>query len=106
MSKAAKSSESGAVTAEFMLLIPWLMVFLATSIGIFQIGLKQLELTHSAGQIARLVARSDELLLPEEFESVPFDVELMEDAGLVCAELADPVWRFLEARACAPSLGS
>lgn len=88
-----------------MLLVPWLMVFLAASIGVFQIGLRQLELSNTASQLSRLVARSQELTIPQEFEGLQFDVELLEESGLICAELADPTWRFLEAKACAPSLG-
>lgn len=100
-----KSSDAGAVTAEFMLLVPWLMVFLAVSLGLFQLGLKQLEALALSQQISRLVARSEVLEIPMEYSKTEFDVELHESEGLICANLSYPGVSFISSLACSPDLG-
>ena len=51
----AFSNEKGAVTAEFMMLFPTLLLALAGAIGLFQLGLARLELS----QLAFYQARSE-----------------------------------------------
>jgi Flp pilus assembly protein TadG len=50
------SSEKGAVTAEFMLLLPALALLLASALGLFQLGLERMSLEVSAFEIARAKA--------------------------------------------------
>jgi Flp pilus assembly protein TadG len=49
-------SDKGAVTAEFMLLLPALILLLAGGIGMFQLGLQRIALEVSAFEITRAVA--------------------------------------------------
>jgi hypothetical protein len=100
-----KHSEAGVVTAEFMLLVPWLMVFLGVSLGLFQLGLKQLEVVALSQQISRLVARTEVLEIPTEYSKTEFDVELQQSEGLICATVSYPGASFISSLACSPDLG-
>lgn len=98
-------SSDGSVTAEFMILIPWLLGLLALSLGMFRIGLMQIEASSTAHQIARLVARSDSLEVPPQFQETSWDINLLDQGDQVCVELIEPQFPLIEAKACAPSLG-
>ena len=50
------NSEKGAVTAEFMLLLPALLVLLAAALSLFQLGLERIALETKTFEIARSVA--------------------------------------------------
>lgn len=105
MSAFSLRSESGAVTAEFMILVPWLLGLVALALGMFRIGLLQLEATSNAHQISRLAARADSLGVPQEFKDLSWQIDITSEAGLVCAKVRDPEFPLVEALACSPSLG-
>jgi hypothetical protein len=67
----AFSDQKGAVTAEFMLLFPTVVLALAGFLGIFQLGLAQMELARNAFTQARqLSINGSSLPMPEvSFES-------------------------------------
>jgi Flp pilus assembly protein TadG len=62
------SSEKGAVTAEFMLLLPALALLLASALAIFQLGLDRISLEVSAFEIARANAIGFEQEIETELE--------------------------------------
>ncbi len=105
MSRSSFTSESGSATAEFMILVPWLMVLVGLALGLFKLGLTELEITSQAHQIARLVSRTDSLQVPSEFEKSEYDIEILELDGKVCATVTVPALPAARARACSPSLG-
>lgn len=88
-----------------MILIPWLLGLVALALGMFRIGLLQIEATETAHQIARLAARADSLQVPAEFEDSAWDLEIEEAEAMVCVLVSQPELPLIEARACAPSLG-
>lgn len=98
-------SERGSVTAEFMILVPWLIAMVALALGLFRLGLSQLEVTSQAHQIARLVSRADSLEVPIEFDKSQYDIEISQLEGKVCALVIDPKLPRVGAKACSPSLG-
>jgi Flp pilus assembly protein TadG len=55
------SSQKGAVTAEFMLLFPTVVLALAGILGVFQLGLTQLQLSREAFTQARQLAIGNQL---------------------------------------------
>lgn len=52
--------ERGAVTAEFVIAMPALLLVLALSIGSIALATQRLTLTAAAGEVARLEARGDQ----------------------------------------------
>jgi Flp pilus assembly protein TadG len=58
----AFSSQKGAVTAEFMLLFPTVVLALAGILGVFQLGLTQLQLSRDAFSQARQIAIGNQLV--------------------------------------------
>jgi hypothetical protein len=105
MSQSKFSGDEGSVTAEFMILIPWLLGLVALALGMFRIGILQIEATATAHQISRLAARADSLEVPMEFQETAWDVDLVQEPGLICALVTEASLDWVEARACAPSLG-
>lgn len=97
--------DQGSVTAEFMILIPWLLGLVALALGMFRIGILQIEATATAHQISRLAARADSLEVPREYQETAWDVDLVQELGLICALVTETTFDLVEARACAPSLG-
>jgi hypothetical protein len=79
------------------------MVLVGLALGLFKLGLTELEITSQAHQIARLVSRTDSLQVPSEFEKSEYDIEILELDGKVCATVTAPA--LPAARACYPSLG-
>jgi len=75
----AFSDEKGAVTAEFMLLLPAAVLGLAGFLAIFQLGLVRIEISQLAFFQARLWSIGNEDL---DFEGVSFSSEL--DGQLLC----------------------
>lgn len=65
------SDQKGAVTAEFMLLFPTVVLALAGILGVFQLGVAQLELARNAFTQARQLSINGSMLpIPEStFES-------------------------------------
>jgi hypothetical protein len=65
------SNQKGAVTAEFMLLFPTVVLGLAGILGVFQLGLAQMELARNAfTQVRQLSINGAMLPMPEStFES-------------------------------------
>lgn len=88
-----------------MILVPWLLAMVALALGLFKLGLTELELTSQAHQIARLISRSETLEVPSEFEKSEYDTEIVQLEGKVCVKLTDPALPAVGARACSPSLG-
>jgi hypothetical protein len=91
----AFSSEKGAVTAEFMLLFPTLMLALAGILGVFQLGLTQLQLARDAFTQTRLLAIGHPL---ERLEDTSYKVT--ESGKWVCVTASKKLLIELEAQAC------
>ncbi len=91
----AFSSDRGAVTAEFMLLFPTLVLALAGILGVFQLGLTQLQLSRDAFSQARQLAIGNSIAqLPgTTFES-------QELGKWVCVTASKKLFIDLEAQAC------
>ena len=59
MGRRASPNDRGAVTAEFVLVLPAVLIVLALIIGSILLAAQQLTLTSAAGDVARLEARGD-----------------------------------------------
>ncbi|QKJ25631.1 hypothetical protein HRU87_05545 [Aquiluna borgnonia] len=75
------SEDRGAVTAEFMLLFPTVIVALAGALTVFQLGLDRLELSRLAFFQARSLAIGGELSSVEGVRFTPSD-----DGRMLCVE--------------------
>ena len=95
------SDQKGAVTAEFMLLFPTVVLALAGVLGVFQLGVVQLELTRDAFTQARQLSIHGSLLpiAGAEFKS-------FRQGQLVCVVAQKRLAIDLEARACLFQHGS
>jgi hypothetical protein len=95
------SDQKGAVTAEFMLLFPNVVLALAGVLGVFQLGVAQLELTRDAFTQARQLSINESLLPIEgaQFKSY-------RDGKLVCVNAQKRLAIDLEATACLFQQGS
>jgi Flp pilus assembly protein TadG len=89
------SSQKGAVTAEFMLLFPTVVLALAGILGVFQLGLAQLQLSREAFSQARHLAIGNEL-----GERLGSTFEVSEEGKWVCVTATKQLLLELEARAC------
>ena len=94
------SSQKGAVTAEFMLLFPTVVLALAGTLGVFQLGVAQLSLSREAFLQAR------QLALGNALEASP-GVSLTEsvEGRYVCVSAFKKLFIELEAEACLPKHG-
>lgn len=95
------SDQKGAVTAEFMLLFPTVVLALAGVLGVFQLGVAQLELTRDAFTQARQLSMKESLL---PIEGVEF--KSYRDGQLVCVVAQKKLAIDLEATACLFQHGS
>ena len=89
------SDQKGAVTAEFMLLFPTVVLALAGVLGVFQLGVAQLELTRDAFTQARHFSIKGSLL---PIEGVEF--QSYRDGQLACVVAQKRFAIELEAKAC------
>ena len=94
------SSQKGAVTAEFMLLFPTVVLALAGTLGVFQLGVAQLSLSREAFLQARELAIGNE---PEASPGVSLTERL--DGRFVCVNAVKKLMFTLEAEACLPKHG-
>lgn len=94
------SSQKGAVTAEFMLLFPTVVLALAGTLGVFQLGVAQLSLSREAFLQAR------QLAIGNDPEASP-DVSLTErlDGRFVCVSAVRNYLFELKAEVCLPKHG-
>ena len=89
------------MTAEFMLLFPTVVLALAGVLGVFQLGVAQLELTRDAFTQARQLSINRSLL---PIESAQF--KSFRQGQLVCVVAQKRIAIDLEARACLLQHGS
>jgi hypothetical protein len=89
------SDQKGAVTAEFMLLFPTIVLALAGVLGVFQLGVAQLELSRDAFTSARQISIGGTLTPVEGVE-----VHSYRDGQLVCVIAQKKIAIELEASAC------
>ncbi len=91
----AFSSERGSVTAEFMLLFPTLVLALAGILGVFQLGLTQLQLSREAFSQAR------ELAIGNQLAKLPgTSFEVTESGNWICVTASRKLLIEVEAEAC------
>ncbi|HEY7854158.1 MAG TPA: hypothetical protein VIB80_03470 [Aquiluna sp.] len=89
------TSEKGAVTAEFMLLLPALLVLLTAALGLFQLGLERISLEVQTFEAARAMAIGFEPELREEVT-----VSHNQDGRFLCVTLVKNGLVDLEATRC------
>jgi Flp pilus assembly protein TadG len=89
------SSDRGAVTAEFMLLLPALLFLLAATLGIFQIGLERIWLEVRAFEAARTAAIGFTALAAENLE-----IQVREEGRFRCVTVSKTGLLRLEATRC------
>ncbi len=89
------SSDKGAVTAEFMLLFPTLVLALAGILGVFQLGLTQLQLSREAFSLARELAVGNQLTA---LAGTSFEVT--ESGRWICVTTSRKLLFEVEAEAC------
>jgi len=95
------SDQKGAVTAEFMLLFPTVVLALTGVLGVFQLGVAQLELSRDAFTLARQLSIGGSLTPVEGIE-----VHSYREGQLVCVIAQKKIAFGLEARACLFQHGS
>ena len=95
------SDQKGAVTAEFMLLFPTVVLALAGVLGVFQLGVAQLELTRDVFTQARQLSINRSLLPIEDAQFKSY-----RDGQLICVVGQKRLAIDLEARACLFQHGS
>jgi Flp pilus assembly protein TadG len=89
------SNQKGAVTAEFMLLFPTLVLTLAGILGVFQLGLAQLQLSGAAFAQARHLSIGNQRL---EIPGTTFQV--VESGRWVCVTATKSFIFDLEVESC------
>jgi hypothetical protein len=89
------TSEKGAVTAEFMLLLPGLVLLFAISLSSFSLALSKVQLEVSAFEIAREQAIGIKPLVP-----AGVSLQLETEGRLSCAKLTKQGLFPLTARTC------
>jgi Flp pilus assembly protein TadG len=89
------SSEKGAVTAEFMLLLPGLALLLAAALGMFQMGLDRIALEVSAFEASRASAIGFEPEVPDGAELTRY-----QEGRFQCVRLAKSQLVPLTATSC------
>ena len=92
------SSDKGAVTAEFMLITPALILAVATLLGLFPIGLSAIKLEVEAMQLARLHGYGLDLSEPEGY-----DLEIYSQGRIECVRLRNS--SLMESEYCVIPLG-
>ena len=91
---AAAKKESGTVTAELVLTLPAVLLVIAFVVGTMSIQLQRMQLVSAASEIARAIAREEQIALVEQLvselgEQIVF--EFFEEDGLVCVILKSGV---------------
>jgi hypothetical protein len=89
------TSDKGAVTAEFMLLLPALLVLLASGLGLFQVGLDRIALEVQGFEVARAVAIGLGPEIPDGHEMTTFS-----EGRLTCVLLTQESFPNLETKRC------
>lgn len=92
------SSDKGAVTAEFMLITPALILAVATLLGLFPLGLSAIKLEVEAMQLARLHGYGLDLSKPEGY-----DLEIYSQGRIECVRLRNS--SLMESEYCVIPLG-
>ena len=95
------SDQKGAVTAEFMLLFPTVVLALAGVLGVFQLGLAQLELTRDAFTQARQISINRS---PLQIQGAK--IQSFREGQLVCVVAQKTLAIDLEAKVCLFQHGS
>jgi hypothetical protein len=95
------SDQKGAVTAEFMLLFPTVVLALAGVLGVFQLGVAQLELSRDAFTSARQLSIGGSVIAVEGVKMHSY-----REGQLVCVIAQKKIAIDLEARACLFQHGS
>jgi Flp pilus assembly protein TadG len=89
------SNQKGAVTAEFMLLFPTVVLALAGFLGVFQLGLVQLQLSRDAFTQAR------ELSIGNQLQKIPnTKFRSNQDGRWVCVTAVRELPIAMEVQAC------
>lgn len=92
-------SERGAVTAEFMLITPVVILAVTALLGLFPIALSAIKLELTAMQLARLHSLGHSVTAPAGFE-----LEIIEHERFQCLVLRKEPW-ILESEYCAIPIG-
>jgi hypothetical protein len=100
MPSALSNSERGAVTAEFMMLMPVLVLGLSITLGAVSLGFERLELQATSWSIARQVALGLEL---PELEGITITVDAQE--RISCVKLRKNSPFPIQAKSCQLILG-
>lgn len=84
------ASERGAVTAEFAIVLPAVVLVLGIVIGAVMLAAHRTGLVSAAGEIARLEARGDSELAEQRLSSLGtgVDVKRSDDGALHCVTLS------------------
>ena len=91
----AFSNQKGAVTAEFLLLFPTVVLTLAGILGVFQLGVAQLALAREAFTQARAISIGEPIS-----ESPGLSLRSWSEGKLTCVEATRQLVFKLEAEAC------
>ena len=92
------SSDKGAVTAEFMLITPALILAVATLLGLFPLGLSSIKLEVETMQLARLHGYGLDVPIPEGYE-----LEIASRGRIECIKLRNR--SLMESEYCVIPLG-
>lgn len=95
----AFSSDRGAVTAEFMLITPALILAVVTLLGLFPLALSAIRLESVAMNLARSHSYGHEVVAPEGF-----DYELIERGRMDCLVVVTEGFR-MESEYCVIAVG-
>lgn len=84
--RALRGDERGAVTAEFAVAIPAMLLVLGLAIGAVQLSAQRVALTALAGDVARLEARGDDRLAAARIAEHPGAAKLSRSTagGILC----------------------
>jgi len=93
------SSDKGAVTAEFMLVTPALILAVATLLGLFPLALSAIKLEVEAMQLARMHGYGLDIAAPDGFE-----LEIASNGRLECVVVRNKILP-LESEYCVIPLG-
>lgn len=98
------AGDRGAVTAEFVILLPAVLLVLGFAIGAITLAAHRLTLTSAAAEVARLEARGDHAAAVARLSVLPHvQREQAENNGVLCVTLAsrpgNSLLQFIEVRA-------
>jgi hypothetical protein len=92
-------SDKGAVTAEFMLVTPALILAVTLLLGLFPLALSAIKLELTAMQLARLHSLGQPVSAPAGYE-----LKTSQEEGFECLSLRSP-WLLMESEYCAIAVG-